>query len=43
MTEIDNFREGKDRYFKGGQEFPLTQERQERFLGLEYFPENLRL
>ena len=43
MTEIDDFREGKDRYFEGGQESPLTQEQQDRFLGLEHFLENPRL
>ena len=43
MSEIGNFRKGKDQYFGGDQDSPLTPEQRKRFKGLRYFPENPKL
>ena len=43
MSEIGDFRKGKDQYFRGDQDSPLTPEQRKRFKGLRYFPENPKL
>ena len=43
MSELSEFREGKDRYFGQDPDAPLTPERQGRFSGLAYYPENSTL
>jgi uncharacterized protein len=39
MTELDEFRAQKDRFFKIHPQSPLTPEQQQSFEGLHYFPE----
>jgi uncharacterized protein (DUF1684 family) len=39
MTELDEFRAQKDKFFKIHPQSPLTPEQQESFGGLHYFPE----
>ena len=43
MSELSEFREGKDRYFGQDPDAPLTPEQQGRFAGLAYYPENSAL
>jgi len=43
MSELSEFREGKDRYFGQDPDAPLTPEQQGRFSGLAYYPENSAL
>lgn len=43
MSELDNFREHKDEFFRSGQQSPLTPEQKVDFKGLKYYPENLDL
>ena len=40
MSEIGDFRKGKDKYFGGSEDSPLTPEQRKRFRGLRYFPED---
>lgn len=42
-TELEQFRERKDRFFVTGPDSPLTREQKTRFRGLSYFPENPNL
>jgi len=39
MSELDDFRAEKDRYFKHDLQSPLTREQKKTFSGLSYFPE----
>ena len=43
MSELSEFREGKDRYFGQDPDARLTPEQQGRFSGLAYYPENSAL
>jgi uncharacterized protein (DUF1684 family) len=43
MSDLDEFRQEKDRFFATDDESPLTPEQKENFKGLNYFPENLVL
>ena len=43
MTELDDFREEKDAFFKSHPQSPLTREQKRAFTGLNYFPENPEL
>ncbi len=43
MSELSEFREGKDRYFGQDPDALLTPEQQGRFSGLAYYPENSAL
>ena len=40
MTELENFRRGKDDFFAHDSQSPLTREQKHTFKGLNYFPEN---
>jgi hypothetical protein len=40
MSELDDFRAEKDRFFKTHPQSPLTSEQKRAFTGLAYFPEN---
>ncbi len=40
MSDLDLFREEKDRFFASHPQSPLTPEQQHDFNGLKYFPEN---
>jgi hypothetical protein len=40
MTELEEFRREKDRFFKTHPQSPLELEQKRRFTGLSYFPEN---
>ncbi len=42
-TELEEFREGKDDFFKTSRQSPLTREQKKKFKGLSYFPENSAL
>ena len=39
MSELDDFREEKDEFFKRDRQSPLTREQKQAFTGLNYFPE----
>lgn len=43
MTEISDFRQAKDDYFRTSSDSPLTPEQQAEFQGLQYYPENSEL
>jgi uncharacterized protein (DUF1684 family) len=43
MTELDDFREEKNAFFKNHPQSPLTREQKRAFTGLNYFPENPEL
>lgn len=43
MGELDEFRAGKDAFFRDDPDSPLTPEQQDSFDGLSYFPENAAL
>ncbi|MDA1128495.1 MAG: DUF1684 domain-containing protein [Chloroflexi bacterium] len=43
MSEIGDFRKGKDQHFGSGKESPLTPGQRKRLRGLQYFPENPKL
>ncbi len=40
MSELSEFREAKDRFFKTNRQSPLTAEQKRDFEGLAYYPEN---
>lgn len=40
MSELSEFREAKDRFFKTSRQSPLTAEQKQDFDGLVYYPEN---
>jgi uncharacterized protein (DUF1684 family) len=40
MTELEQFRQSKDQFFKQHRQSPLTPEQRRTFTGLNYFPEN---
>jgi len=40
MSELDEFRAQKDQFFKTHPHSPLTEEQQQIFEGLRYFPQN---
>jgi uncharacterized protein (DUF1684 family) len=40
MNDLDYFRRGKDEFFRGDPQSPLTQGQRKKFAGLNYFPEN---
>lgn len=40
LSNLDDFRAAKDRFFKLDPESPLTPEQKQAFSGLDYFPEN---
>jgi uncharacterized protein (DUF1684 family) len=40
MTELDNYRAEKDKYFAEDEQSPLTPQQRHDFKGLNYFPEN---
>jgi len=40
MTELEEFRKGKDAFFKSHPQSPLTPEQKKTFTGLDHFPEN---
>jgi len=42
-SELDEFREAKDHFFKTNRQSPLTREQRANFQGLSYFPENSNL
>jgi uncharacterized protein (DUF1684 family) len=43
MSELVEFRQAKDEFFKTDPQSPLTPEQKKRFRGLSYFPENAAL
>ena len=43
MSELTEFRQGKDQFFARDSQSPLLPEQQKHFRGLEYFPENPHL
>ena len=43
MSELTEFRQAKDEFFKKGFQSPLTDEQKKDFHGLNYFPENAAL
>jgi len=43
MSELEEFRQRKDEFFKKGDESPLPADERESFAGLKYFPENSAL
>ncbi len=43
MSELCDFRKGKDQFFGDSQDSPLTPEQRKRFSGLQYFPGNPEL
>jgi hypothetical protein len=43
MTDLADFREDKDAFFKNHPQSPLTREQKRAFTGLHYFPENAAL
>jgi uncharacterized protein (DUF1684 family) len=43
MSELDDYRKAKDRYFQLDPQSPLTSEQRKAFTGLSYFPENADL
>ena len=43
MTDLDDFRQEKDHFFKHDGQSPLTREQRKAFTGLTYFPENADL
>jgi len=43
MSELDDFRRAKDRFFREGRRSPLTREQRYSFRGLSYFPEDAAL
>src|SRR5215467_13328996 len=43
MTDLDDFRQEKDDFFKHDLHSPLTREQKKAFTGLSYFPENAAL
>jgi uncharacterized protein (DUF1684 family) len=43
MTQLERFRQEKDRFFKTHPQSPLTHEQRHRFEGLKYFEENAAL
>jgi uncharacterized protein (DUF1684 family) len=43
MTELGEFRDGKDAFFKSDDDSPLTSGQKQNFEGLKYYPENERL
>ena len=43
MTELSDYRDGKDAFFKAEADSPLTQEQKQSFKGLEYYSENENL
>ena len=40
MTELEEFRKGKDAFFKSHPQSPLMPDQKKTFTGLDYFPEN---
>ena len=40
MSELEEFRQRKDEFFRTGDESPLPADERESFAGLKYFPEN---
>ncbi len=40
MTELDEFRQMKDEFFRDHFQSPLTEEQKKEFKGLNYYPEN---
>ena len=40
MSELEEFRRGKDEFFATDRHSPLTREQRKDFKGLQYFPEN---
>ncbi|GAB4579494.1 MAG: DUF1684 domain-containing protein [Anaerolineales bacterium] len=40
MTELEQFRQSKDKFFKHHPQSPLTPDQRRAFTGLHYFPEN---
>lgn len=40
MSELEDFRKGKDNFFQRHPQSPLSPEQQQTFQGLQYFPEN---
>jgi len=43
MTEMEEFRQRKDEFFKTGAESPIPAEERSSFTGLKYFPDNPHL
>jgi len=43
MSELDEFRRDKDEFFRDDPRSPLTPEQRATFVGLSYYPEDLRL
>jgi len=43
MTQLNDFRNSKDQFFRFDHHSPLTHEQQHHFEGLNYFPENTEL
>ena len=43
MTDLGDYRDGKDAFFKTDTDSPLTPEQKQSFKGLEYYSENEKL
>lgn len=43
MNDLEFFRQEKDEAFRNGNQSPLTAEQRRKFIGLNYYPENLSL